>query len=190
MKYRDIDIDEALFTFLDVETTGLSPKKERVCEVAMSGFRNFKRIYSFSSLINPQKKIPQNIIDLNGITNEMVANSPLFPSLIPLILANIENSVLVGHNVNFDIGFLSCEFERAGFKFPDLLSIDTWKMAKKLGKFSSNSLGNIARSLEIPTENWHRAGNDIEMTRKVFEYFIVMLRKDGVNTVKELIKAI
>ncbi|GAB4031291.1 MAG: hypothetical protein Fur0012_08320 [Elusimicrobiota bacterium] len=190
MNPKTAQIDEALFTFLDVETTGLSPKRERVCEIAMSGFRNFKRVYFFSSLVNPQKNIPPEVVALNGITDEMVAKSPLFSDLIPAILANIQDSVLVGHNINFDVEFMNSEFERAGFKFPRLAVIDTWKMAKKFGKFSSNSLGNVARRLEISTENWHRAASDIEMTRKIFEHFTVMLRKDGVNTVKELIRAV
>ncbi len=190
MNLKSMLIEDALFTFIDLETTGLSSKKDRICEIAMSGFRNFKKVYFFSSLVNPQTPIPPDVVKLNGIDDKMVADKPLFHTLIPAIISRLEGSILVGHNVNFDIAFLEKEFERAGFKFPSFPCVDTWRMAVKLGQFRSNRLGEVAKRLGISCENWHRASSDIEMTRKIFEHFTVMLRKDGVSTVRELIKAL
>ncbi|MEW5950568.1 MAG: 3'-5' exonuclease [Elusimicrobiota bacterium] len=189
MNLKNLYLDDALFTFLDVETTGLSSKKDRICEIAMSGYKNFNKVYFFSSLVNPQIPIPPDIVKLNGIDDNLVADKPVFSSLIPAIVSRIEDSVLVGHNINFDVAFLENEFQRAGFNFPKLLTVDTWKMAVKMGKFRSNKLGDIAKRLGISCENWHRAASDIEMTRQIFEHFTVILKKDGISTVKELIKA-
>lgn len=190
MNLRNVLIEDALFTFIDLETTGLSSKKDRICEIAMSGFKNFKKIYSFSSLVNPQTSIPLEVVKLNGIDDKMVADKPLFHTLIPKIISTLEGSILVGHNVNFDISFLESEFERAGLKFPSFPTLDTWRMAVKFGQFRSNKLKEVAKRLGISCENWHRAESDIEMTRKIFEHFTMTLRKDGVSTVRDLIRAL
>ncbi|PIS46651.1 MAG: hypothetical protein COT17_07495 [Elusimicrobia bacterium CG08_land_8_20_14_0_20_51_18] len=181
-------IEDITFTFLDVETTGLSPERERICEVAIISFRDFKQVYSFSTLINPQKKIPPEITRINGINDEMVKDKPAFPAAVPKIMVALENSVVVGHNVNFDRDFLVSEFSRCGFQMPSLHFVDTLLIARKFGKFSNNRLGNIARQLEISNENWHRALSDVEMTSKIFEHFMVIFKKEGVNSLHDLLK--
>ena len=180
-------LDEAVFTFLDVETTGLSPRTSRVCEVALIGFQGGCRVGHFSSLVNPGLAIPPETTKIHGITDAMVRNSPAFPALAPRLLGLLEGSVVVAHNAEFDLSFLEMEFARAGLKLPELPVIDTLHIARHIGGFSNHKLGTIAKELAISAENWHRALSDVEMTRKIFEHFMVILRKDGVATVADVV---
>lgn len=186
----DTKIEDVVFTFLDVETTGLYPETERISEIALVSYKDFKQIYSFSTLVNPEKPIPEDIVRINGITNEMVAKSPTFAEIVPKIIIAIKDSVIVGHNIQFDKSFLESEFKRCGLKLPDLYFVDTLVIARKFGNFKNNKLGNIARQLEISNESWHRALSDVEMTRKIFEYFMTIFKKDGVVYLGDLLKKI
>ncbi len=181
-------IDDAVFTFIDVETTGLSPRTSRVCEVALVAFQGNCRVSHFSSLVNPGLPIPPETSKIHGITDDMVRNSPAFPALIPRLITLLEGSVIVAHNAEFDLSFIEMEFVRAGLKLPELPVIDTLNIARRLGTFTNNRLGTIAKELDISAENWHRALSDVEMTRKIFEHFMLVFRKEGAVTVADLLK--
>ncbi|HOW89297.1 MAG TPA: 3'-5' exonuclease [Elusimicrobiales bacterium] len=183
-------LDEAVFTFLDVETTGLSPRTSRVCEVALVAFQSGCRVSHFSSLLNPGVAIPPETTRIHGITDAMVAGSPGFAAVAPRLLSMLEGSVIVAHNAEFDLSFMEMEFSRAGLKLPVLPVIDTLHVARHIGGFSNHRLGTIAKELAISAENWHRALSDVEMTRKIFEHFMVILKKDGAATVGDVLKKV
>ncbi len=182
-----LKIEDAVFTVIDVETTGLSPRTARVCEVAAISFRGAERVATLAELINPGCPIPVECTRVHGITDAMVEDSPAFGTVAPRLVDMFENSVLVAHNAEFDKGFLSMEFERTGLRFPEMPVVDTLSLARKNWKFKSNRLGNIAAELKISNENWHRALSDVEMTRKILEHFISVLKTAGAVTVADLI---
>ncbi len=180
-------IDDAVFTFIDVETTGLSPRSARVCEVAAVSFRGAQRVGTLAELVNPGSPIPPEVSRIHGITDSMVRNSPSFGGVAPRLLDMLESSVLVAHNAEFDLGFLREELSRVGMRLPDLPVVDTLAIAKRNWKFQSNRLGSIAAELNISNEGWHRALADVEMTRKIFEHFIAAFKAAGAVTVDDLI---
>lgn len=180
--------EKAVFSFLDVETTGLSPRSARICEVAAVSFLGAERVGTLAELVNPGGPIPPACSAIHGITDEMVRDSPSFGGVAPRLLALLENTVIVGHNADFDIRFLRAEFERVGLKFPVLPVVDTLAIARKNWKFQSNRLGNIAAELNISSEGWHRALTDVETTRKVFDHFVSAMKSAGTVTVGELWK--
>jgi DNA polymerase-3 subunit epsilon len=184
----DKPLEEAVFSFLDVETTGLSPRSARVCEVAAVSFRGAERLGTLAELVNPGGPIPAACSAIHGITDEMVKDSPSFGEVAPRLLAMLENTVIVGHNADFDIRFLRAEFERVGLKFPALPVVDTLAIARKNWKFQSNRLGNIAAELNISSEGWHRALTDVETTRRIFDHFVGALKSAGAATVVEIWK--
>ena len=95
-----------MFAILDIETTGGSPKSEKITEIAIY-FHDGKTIVDeWSTLLNPEKSIPYFITGLTGITNEMVANAPRFFEVAKEIVERTENYTIVGHNVAFDYGFI------------------------------------------------------------------------------------
>ena len=166
-------IDDAVFTFLDVETTGLSPRTSRICEVALIGFQGASRVSQFSSLVNPGLPIPPETTRIHGITDEMVRNSPAFPALAPRLLALLEGTVVVAHNAEFDLSFVQMEFSRVGLKLPKLDVIDTVHIARHLGGFSNNRLGTIARAGYFQRElapGPERRGDDAQDLRAFHGY--------------------
>ncbi len=183
-----LNIEDAVFTFIDVETTGLSPRAARVCEVAAISFRGAERVGTLAELVNPGGPIPPEVSKIHGITDEMVKDSPAFGAVAPRLLDMLEGSVIVAHNAEFDTAFLSAELERVGLKFPELPVLDTLLLARRNWKFKSNRLGNIAAELNIPNGSWHRALSDVEMTRKIFEHFVNVFRTAGAVTVADLIE--
>lgn len=183
-----LNIEEAVFTFVDVETTGLSPRAARVCEVAAISFRGPDRVGTLAELVNPGLPIPAEVSKIHGITDAMVKDSPSFGGVAPRLLAMLENSVIVAHNAEFDLGFLKAECDRVGLRFPKLHVVDTLAIARKGWKFQSNRLGKIAEELNISNGGWHRALADVEMTRKIFDHFIAAFKSAGARTVADLLQ--
>ncbi|OYD16851.1 hypothetical protein CH333_02460 [candidate division WOR-3 bacterium JGI_Cruoil_03_44_89] len=181
----DKPIDEVQFTVFDVETTGLETYLgHRMCEIGLLKFRGTKELDSYSSLVNPERSIPEDVVDIHGITNEMVMNAPVFESIADDVLEFIKGTVLVAHNAEFDLGFIAKHLRRAKRGIPDNLVVDTLTLARKHFNFPGNSLETIASCLAIDTEGNHRALKDVTITREVFQHFIAKLK---IKALKELL---
>ena len=92
---------------LDIETTGLDYKRERIIEFAAIRLENGKEVSRYETLINPQQHIRKSSMQIHGITEEMVENEPLEEDVIDDILDFIGDYTIVGHNVIFDFSFLN-----------------------------------------------------------------------------------
>lgn len=158
-----------MFAILDIETTGGSPKTEKITEIAIFFHDGEKVVDEWSTLLNPEKSIPYFITGLTGITNEMVADAPRFFEVAKELVERTENYTIVGHNVNFDYSFIKSEFKRLGFKY-DRKTLCTVKLSRKiLPGHKSYSLGKICKELGIEIRNRHRAAGDALATVKLFE---------------------
>jgi DNA polymerase III epsilon subunit family exonuclease len=185
---QDRLIEDCVFSFVDVETTGLSPAGgARICEIALIKRNNGKDLGTFNQLIHPGCAILPTVSAIHGITDEMVKDSPSFRQIAPKLVSLLSDTVVVCHNADFDVPFLAYELARAGLRFPSVSILDTLKFARRHGNFPSNRLGNIAKELGFSNDGWHRALNDVLMTEKVFYHFIEKFQKQGVKTVKELV---
>lgn len=172
------DVRDVNFAVIDTETTGIHVHSNRVCELAGILTKGYEEVSSFSWLINPEMPMPYGAQKIHGISDLMLADKPRFSSLAGLFLSNIENTVLVGHNIMFDVRFLGMELNRIGLKFPRLPVVDTLVLAKKSGLFASNSLGDVAKALNIDCRGWHRAMNDVKTTKEVLYFFIRRMEKE------------
>lgn len=94
------------FTAIDVETTGLNCQKSKLIEVSAVYFEHWKPIKYFSTLINPDSPIPEEITELTGINDETVKEAPTFSSIASSLMDFIGNTNIVGHNLEFDLKFL------------------------------------------------------------------------------------
>ena len=161
-----------MYAILDIETTGLSPSAEKITEIAIYIHDGQQVVDSFSTLLNPEKKIPYRIIQMTGINNQMVESAPKFYEVAKKIVELTDNKIIVGHNVRFDYGFIRNEFKSLGFDF-QRKTIDTVKLSRKLipGK-PSYSLGKLCQSLEIENHSRHRAEGDAMATVKLFEILL------------------
>jgi len=158
-----------MFAILDIETTGGSPKTEKITEIAIFFHDGEKVVDEWSTLINPEKPIPYFITGLTGITDDMVSGSPKFYEIARELVERTENHVIVGHNVNFDYSFIKSEFKRLGFDY-DRKTLCTVKLSRKVFPgHKSYSLGKLCTAMGIEIHDRHRAAGDALATMKLFE---------------------
>ena len=158
-----------MYAIVDVETTGLSAKTEKITEIAIYLHDGEKKVDEFVSLVNPEKKIPYQITAMTGISNKMVADAPKFYEIAKSIVELTDGKTIVGHNVNFDYNFIRSEFRQLGYEFKRK-TFCTCRMSKKAfpGR-RSYGLGKLCRELNIPNHSRHRASGDALATLKLFE---------------------
>ena len=163
------------YAILDIETTGGSPKHEKITEIAVFLHDGTRIVEEFSSLINPERNIPPFITRLTGISNEMVADAPKFYEIAARIVDLTENCTIVAHNVSFDYSFIQNEFKQLGYDFRRE-TLCTVKLSRKLiPGFRSYSLGKLCDQLDIHINGRHRASGDALATVQLFE---LLLKKD------------
>lgn len=162
-------MNDKRFAIIDVETTGLHAAREKITEIAVLLHDGFQLIEEFSTLINPERKIPYRITQLTGINDQMVAGAPKFYEVARQIVELTEGAIIVGHNVNFDYSFLRSEFKSLGYDF-QRKTLDTIKLSRKLipGQ-PSYGLGKLCQALNITNSNRHRAAGDATATARLFE---------------------
>ena len=159
-----------MYAIIDVETTGLSAKNEKITEIALLIHDGEKELERFYTLINPERSIPYRITQLTGINNQMVAGAPKFFEIAKKFLELTHGKTLVGHNVAFDYSFIRAEFKEFDFDYQSK-TLCTVRLARKaFPGFPSYSLGKITRQLGIAHDNKHRALGDAEATRDLFEH--------------------
>lgn len=95
------------YCILDLETTGLSCIKNEIIEVGILKVRNNEIVARYSKLVKPKAKVSKKITKITGITNEMLEDKPAIEEIIIEILTFIGDDVIIGHNVLFDLGFIS-----------------------------------------------------------------------------------
>ncbi|HET7093292.1 MAG TPA: exonuclease domain-containing protein, partial [Thermomicrobiales bacterium] len=158
------------FIALDVETTGLRPTQQRIIEIAAIRFAGGVEVERFETLLDPGRALPKYIADLTGLSNDALAAAPPFERIVPSLLDFVGQSLLVGHNVDFDINFVNAELRRCGR--PSLLNdrLDTLGLAVRLlPHVRKPSLHAVAQRLAIPTQRKqeHRAGPDAALAAGV-----------------------
>jgi DNA polymerase-3 subunit epsilon len=145
------------YVVVDIETTGGWTSGDRITEIGAVKIRNHEVIEEWHSLINPRRFIPARIVSLTGITNEMVRNAPVFAEIANSFISFMGDAIFVAHNVNFDYGFISCEYQRLDrrFRFPKLCTCAG--MRRQYPGHRSYSLGPLCGLYEISLDNHHRA---------------------------------
>ncbi len=177
---------DTTYCVLDLETTGLSAKTEKITEIGIMKIVNGEVIDKFSEFVNPEKHIPERVQEITGITDDMVIDSPKIKELFPKILEFIKGSVLVAHNATFDIGFLRNVANKLGYEF-DYTYVDTLPLARKLyPNLKKHKLGKIAEHLGIEVLVAHRALDDVDTTVKVLSQMMKELKKRGAKTVGDI----
>ena len=185
-KGQEID---TTYCVLDLETTGFSAKTEKITEIGIMKVKNGEVIDEFSCFVNPEKHIPQRVSEVTNITDDMVKDAKTIKDVFPDVLEFLgdpNNTVIVAHNANFDVGFLKQNAINLGYKF-DYTYLDTLSLAKDLfPNYKKYKLGKIAENLGIKVEVAHRALDDVDTTVKVFRVMMDMLKEKGAKTVADI----
>ncbi len=156
-----MDTLEAI-TYLDLETTGATPLRDRITEIALVRFEHGVEVARWQTLVNPEQSIPSFIQGLTGINNEMVANAPTFAEVADKLLSFLEGAVMAAHNVRFDHGFIKAEFKRLGITLRQKV-LCTVKLSRLLyPEYKSHGLDAIVQRHHIANIVRHRAMGDVE----------------------------
>ncbi|GCE25018.1 hypothetical protein KDA_05020 [Dictyobacter alpinus] len=175
-------LDAVEFVVVDTETTGLRPGADRVIEVAAVRIGRGQIVDTFQSIINPRRRIPPFIERFTGITQAMVSEAPTASQVMPELIDFIGGATLVGHNLGFDLNFLSFEAQLLGLAFP-IDGLDTIPLARRfLPTLKRFKLDMVAAHLNIRTHNRHRAFGDAEVTAEVFLRILALAQQEGIST--------
>ena len=178
-------LDDAYVVF-DLETTGLSAVHNQIIEIGAVKVEQGKIRERFSTFVNPKVPIPFEIEQLTGISDEMVLKAPVIEDILPDFLKFCEGCVLIAHNASFDAGFIEENCKRQGI-VTDFTVGDTVSMARiLLPTLSKFKLDHVAKALQIPLENHHRAVDDAACTAEIFLKFIEMLKARDITDLDAL----
>lgn len=170
---------DADFICFDLETTGLSPKAERITEIGAVRIHGGEITERFNTFVDPEKPIPQKITELTGITDEMVRGAPKEEEAVRAFFQFCgENAILVAHNADFDTSFLRAVCGRHEMAFP-YVYIDTVAMCRAMLRDIRNcKLDTVAKYLKLKPFNHHRASDDAAVLGEIFLNLVQRLRDD------------
>lgn len=173
------------FIAFDTETTGLKTGGNDVIQLSAIKFKNFLPVEKFNTYIKPRKPIPEEITDINGITDEMVENAPKFYQVIDSFNDFIEDLPLVAHNAPFDVKHL---YVNGLDSIKDKAIYDTLQLSRKFlkGK-SSYKLADICESAQVFISDAHNAVYDSFAAGKLFIYIIATKKEISVNELLEIV---
>lgn len=148
---------------VDLETTGADPNRDSITEIAILITEGDQLVTQWSSLVNPQRPIPERIQELIGITDAMVATAPSFAELADEVRARLADTLFVAHNARFDYGFLRSAFERLGQSW-DAPVLCTVKLSRALNpQFPRHGLDALIERGGYAIDARHRALDDAQI---------------------------
>ena len=184
----DRKLTDLSYTVFDTETTGLDPSKgDEIIQIGATRIVNGKlrRQECFEQLVDPQRPIPTVSIPIHGIEPAMVAGQPTIAAVLPTFHAFAHDTVLVGHNVAFDMRFLQLKEERTGVRF-DQPVLDTLLLSAHVHpQQESHQLEAIAERFDVAVLGRHSALGDAMVTAEVFLKLIPLLAEKGIHTLGE-----
>ena len=173
-----------MYSVVDIETTGNGYKGQKITEISVFLFDGQKVIDEFTSLVNPEQRIPPFITNLTGITEAMVSTAPKFYEIAKKIVEITKDAIFVAHNVNFDYNIVRDEFKSLGFDYKRK-KLCTVRLSRKIiPGLSSYSLGNICTAEGIEIAERHRAKGDAEATVELFRR---LLKRDHNFTINNFL---
>lgn len=153
--------------FFDVETNNL--RNDRICQLAVIYEEDGREVFSNSWYINPESPFSERTIAVHGITEEMVKDAPTFPDVFDKIRELFETSLVVGHNVRFDLTVLDKTLQYYGIQMDAVAYADTMALASYIpGLPDSRKLSELCRCFGISLDHHHDALSDTRACRDLF----------------------
>jgi DNA polymerase III subunit epsilon len=182
-------LSDITFTVVDLETTGGSPSSDGITEVGAVKVRAGECLGVFHTLVNPGAAIPPAITVLTGITEAMVAPAPRVDAVLPALAEFVAGTVVVGHNVRFDLGFLNTAFRNGGWSRLANPSVDTMALARRLvrDEVPNCRLSTLAERFRLDHRPAHRALDDALATTDLFHLLLERAATWGVLGLDDLL---
>ena len=183
---QEMTFDQEFVAF-DLETTGLSSREDRIIEIGAVILKNGKELDRFQTFVDPERKLDRKIVELTGITDEMLAGAPKIEEALPKFLEFIGGRVLVAHNSDFDTAFIRSECDRLGYTY-NYTAADTLILSQnllpQLNKFKLNI---VSDALSLPDFNHHRAGDDALTCGLIMHKLMTMLEEEhGIHSLQAI----
>ena len=182
---QEMTFDEPFVAF-DLETTGLSSRTDRIIEIGAVVMQGGKEIDRFQTFVDPERKLDKKIVELTGITDDMLKGAPKIEEVLPKFMDFCAGKVLVAHNSDFDTGFIRAECQRQGIDY-NITAADTLILSQnlmpQLGKFKLDS---VANALSLPEFNHHRAADDAAICGLIMCRFFKMLEEQGIHSLQRI----
>jgi DNA polymerase-3 subunit epsilon len=177
------------FVALDLETTGLSPDRDRITEIGAVKVRGGEVLGELRTFVHPGAPIPPAITALTGITDAMVRDAPTIGAVLPTVLRFLDGCVFVAHNARFDVSFLRAAASRASLTWPEPTVLDTARLAGRLlrDEVRDRRLATLAAHLRTPSRPDHRALSDARATIDVLHGLFERAGSLGATTVEDLV---
>jgi len=173
------------FAVVDLETTGLFPKTNRVVEIAVVRLADDCTVTSeWATLVNPGRDVGPTHI--HGITASDVRDAPRFEDIVGDVGRALEHCVLVAHNMRFDLGFLEAEIRRARSTMPSVVSLCTLNLAYEFEPDGAErKLASCCQRAGIPIDTPHSALHDARLVARLFDCYMMRAMKEGARSVME-----
>jgi DNA polymerase-3 subunit epsilon len=194
----ELSLRDTTFVIVDLETTGGRTKStagarpDAITEIGAVKVRGGVVLGEFATLVDPQRSIPPQIVQLTGITTAMVSAAPTIDAVLPMFLefAGLDRgTVLVAHNAGFDTGFLRAAAQQCDIAWPRAQVLCTVRLARRVlsrEEAPSVRLASLARLFAVSTQPTHRALDDARATVDVLHALIERVGNQGVHTYAEL----
>jgi DNA polymerase-3 subunit epsilon len=188
--HEDTPIEDAELVVFDLETTGLSAVRCRICEIGAVRVRSFEIEDTFETLVNPATALPSFVAALTGIRDADLRRAPRSEIGLRRFLAFAGDAPLVAHNARFDLSFLDREVERLTGRRCAAIVIDTvWLARRLLGHRSERvSLARLAHFFGVSVEPCHRALPDAVATAEVLIALLGLAQERGARTVGDVVE--
>ena len=182
-------LHQVTFVVVDVETTGGSPAQCSLTEVAAARYRGGELLGTYQTFVRPDDRIPPFITALTGISDAMVADAPRVGEMLPSFLEFVGRSVLVGHNLRFDLSFLDHALVATGRERLANRTVDTLALARRLVRDMVHDckLGTLAATLGLAHQPSHRALTDVLATGDLLHALLERAGSFGILGLEELL---
>lgn len=183
-----LNIHEAEYSVIDIETTGFNSLFDRITEIAIIKLHKGEIAHHIESLVNPRRSLPVKLQRLTGIQEHMIIDKPPFENIIPIIKDFINDTILVAHHSSFDIRFINAELQRCGHESLPNMTLCTCALARRLyPNLHSYSLDALADYFGFSFVSRHRAYGDALMALHLLKEFLKELNNRSITTIDDLI---
>ena len=186
----DVLLEHAHFVVVDLETTGLSPRTSRICEIGAQRVRALELGDAFETLVDPRVALPPAVTSLTGIRAEALRGAPRCELAVRQFLAFAGDGAIVAHNARFDLAFLDREVELLTGRRIAAPVVDTvWLARRLLGERTRRvGLAALAHFFGVPTEPCHRALPDARATAEILVLLVGLAQERGARTLADLVE--
>jgi DNA polymerase-3 subunit epsilon len=192
LEWLDRPLSELTFTVFDTETTGLQPTRgDEIISVGAVRVVNGRLLHqeSFERLVDPRRRVPAAATAVHGLTREMLEGQPTIDTVLPEFARYAADTVLVGHNVSFDLQFLRLKEPRTGVRFTQPV-LDTLLLDAVIHPdHAEHSLEAIAGRLGVEVVARHSALGDALVTGEVFLRLMTLMQQQGSQTLGDVVRA-